>query len=194
MTNGTCFALPPVFPPPPPKPETADTHDVSRDCESSPSLPFSLHFTKESFKISKVFSQTHKNLRNDRENTKTRKEIPRLRLTKEMQEIKERDVAIVSLRYPVSRAALLGRIAPPAQGAIPPLALSYAQPHLCETPFCNTGRKWLRQFMGTWDFLALSAGKPPCPYHSSVLGRGLWFLGGGSANFILMGAGIFLDY
>ena len=48
-------------------------------------------------------------------------------------------------------------------------------------------------FMGAWHFLVLSAGKPPCPQNSPFRG-GFWvFLegGGGSANFIFMGVGIF---
>ena len=49
-------------------------------------------------------------------------------------------------------------------------------------------------FMGAWDFLVLSAGKPPMPIKFLLVGgggSGLFRRGGGSANFIFMGAGIF---
>ena len=48
--------------------------------------------------------------------------------------------------------------------------------------------------MGAWHFLVLSAGKTPVPINFLVLGgggRGFFGRGGGSANFIFMGAGIF---
>ena len=49
--------------------------------------------------------------------------------------------------------------------------------------------------MGAWHFLVLSAGKTPMPIKFLLLGGGgvLGSLerGGGSANFIFMGAGIF---
>ena len=52
-----------------------------------------------------------------------------------------RDIAILSLRYPVSRDTFQGRSAVPQIGAItPPLALSFTQAHLCDTPFCYVSR------------------------------------------------------
>ena len=52
----------------------------------------------------------------------------------------------------------------------------------------------MRQIMGAWDFLAPYAGKKtPCHKVAHLGGDiGLFFCGGGSANSILMGAGIFL--
>ena len=48
-------------------------------------------------------------------------------------------------------------------------------------------------FMGTWNFCVLSAGKPPMPIKFLFFGgRGILGLGGGCADFIFMGAGIFL--
>ena len=48
-------------------------------------------------------------------------------------------------------------------------------------------------FMGAWHFGVISAGKPPCPQNSSFYGGVVGFLegGGGSADFIFMGVGIF---
>ena len=49
--------------------------------------------------------------------------------------------------------------------------------------------------MGAWHFLVLSAGKPQAHKIPCFRGRVLGFSGGGrggSANFIFMGAGIFL--
>ena len=51
-----------------------------------------------------------------------------------------RDIAILSLRYPISRDTFSGRLALPQNGAIPPLVLSFTQAHLCDTPFCNISR------------------------------------------------------
>ena len=49
-----------------------------------------------------------------------------------------RDVAILSLRYPISCDTFPGRLALPQNGAIhPPLVLSFTQAHLCDTPFCK---------------------------------------------------------
>ena len=47
---------------------------------------------------------------------------------------------VLSLRYPISRDSFSGRLALPQSGAIPPLVLSFAQAHLCDTPFCYISR------------------------------------------------------
>ena len=49
-------------------------------------------------------------------------------------------IAILSLRYPISRDTFQGRVALPQNGAIPPLAITFTQAHLCDTPFCNVSR------------------------------------------------------
>ena len=55
------------------------------------------------------------------------------------------------------------------------------------------GRKWQPQFYGHLEKCVLSAGKP-VSIKFLVLGGGGYFgfFGGGSADFIFMGAGIFL--
>ena len=47
-----------------------------------------------------------------------------------------RDIAILSLRYPISRDTFSGRLALPQNCAIP----RFTQAHLCDTPFCNISR------------------------------------------------------
>ena len=51
-----------------------------------------------------------------------------------------RDIAIASLRYPLSRDTLSAIAAIPQEGAIPPLVLSLTQTYQCDTPFCNISR------------------------------------------------------
>ena len=52
-----------------------------------------------------------------------------------------RDIAIVSLRYPLSRDTFSAIAAIPQQGAIPPpLVPSFTQTYQCDTPFCNISR------------------------------------------------------
>ena len=51
-----------------------------------------------------------------------------------------RDIAILSLRYPISCDTFQGRLTVPQNGAMPPLALSFTEAHLCDTPFCNISR------------------------------------------------------
>ena len=50
------------------------------------------------------------------------------------------DIAILSLRYPISRDTFWGKLSPPHNGAIPPLVLGFTQAHLCDTPFCYISR------------------------------------------------------
>ena len=74
--------------------------------------------------------------------------------------------------------------------------LSSKKPHVRNFSARNSGAGNGRaNFMGAWDFLLLSAGKPHAhiilPFWGGVLGffrRG----GGGSASFIFMSVGIFL--
>ena len=55
-----------------------------------------------------------------------------------------RDIAILSLRYPISRDAFSGKLALPQEDAIPPPPTSYLVLHrhisVCNTPFCNISR------------------------------------------------------
>ena len=50
------------------------------------------------------------------------------------------DIAILSLRYPISRDTFKGRLALPKMVRYPPLVLSFTQAHRCDTPFCNLSR------------------------------------------------------
>ena len=77
------------------------------------------------------------------------------------------------------------------------LAKSLKKSQVRSFPARNSGaRNGRANSMGAWDFLVLSPGSPPMPIKFLVfLGRGVGFFlegGGGSANFIFMGAGIFL--
>ena len=58
------------------------------------------------------------------------------------------------------------------------------------------GRKWLRQFYGHLEKCALSAGKTHAHKIPPFWGGVFWVLGGGggSADSIFMGAGIFLTH
>ena len=51
-----------------------------------------------------------------------------------------RDIAILSLRYPISRDTFSGRLALPQNDATPPLVCSLTQTHLCDTPSCDISR------------------------------------------------------
>ena len=51
-----------------------------------------------------------------------------------------RDIAILSLRYPISHDTFSGRLTFPQNGAIPRLALGFTQAHLYDTPFCYISR------------------------------------------------------
>ena len=54
-----------------------------------------------------------------------------------------RDTAILLLRYPISRDTFQARSAVPQKRVrYPPLVLSFAQAHLCDTPFCNVSRDY----------------------------------------------------
>ena len=62
--------------------------------------------------------------------------------------------------------------------------------------FCPqfSGWKWLRQFYGRLEKCVLSAGKKPFPIKFCVLGGGVFWVLGGNADFIFMGARIFLMF
>ena len=52
-----------------------------------------------------------------------------------------RDIAILSLRYPISRDTFQGRSGtPPKWCDALPLVLHFTQTHLCDDPFCNVSR------------------------------------------------------
>ena len=52
-----------------------------------------------------------------------------------------RDIAILSLRYPISRDTPFREVSnPPKWCDTPPLVLSFTQTHLCDTPFCYVSR------------------------------------------------------
>ena len=78
------------------------------------------------------------------------------------------------------------------------LALIVSENPRVRKSFCPQfwGRKWLHQFYGRLEKCVLSEGKNPMSIKFRVLGRGgaFWFWegGGGSADFIFMGARIFL--
>ena len=50
------------------------------------------------------------------------------------------DIAILSLRYPISRSTFSGGRQLPKTVRYPPLVLSFRQTHLRDTPFCNISR------------------------------------------------------
>ena len=53
-----------------------------------------------------------------------------------------RDIAILSLRYPISRDTCLREVSTPPKrcDTLPPLPLGFTLVHLCNTPFCNISR------------------------------------------------------
>ena len=77
---------------------------------------------------------------------------------------------------------------------VPPCFLSKIRKVLAPVNFCPQfwGRKWVRQFYGRLEKCVLSAGKTPV-YKIPRLGGGVFGFGGGggSADFIFMGARIF---
>ena len=52
-----------------------------------------------------------------------------------------RDIAVLSLRYPVLRDAFKRGLHSPKMVRYLPLALSFTQAHLCDAPFCNVSRE-----------------------------------------------------
>ena len=48
-----------------------------------------------------------------------------------------REIAILSLQYPILSDTLPGRLGLPQMVRYPPLALSFREAHLCDTPSCN---------------------------------------------------------
>ena len=69
-----------------------------------------------------------------------------------------RDIAILSLWYPVLRDYLKGGQQSPKIVGYPPLALSFTQAHLYDTPFCNISRdkSAIAQKTSTNNFAILS--------------------------------------